>query len=33
VRLQIDVLAAKAAGLTISSKLLRAADISGGEGE
>ena len=33
VRLQIDVRAAKAAGLTISSKLLRAADIIGGDGE
>jgi hypothetical protein len=33
VRLQIDVLAAKAAGLTISSKLLRAADIIGDGGE
>lgn len=33
VRLQIDVAAAKTAGLTISSKLLRAADIIGGDGE
>ena len=33
VRLQVDVPAAKAAGLTISSKLLRAADVIGTEGD
>lgn len=33
IRLQIDVQAAKAAGLTISSKLLRAAEVVGAQGE